>query len=222
MNSWSLKQKTLAAIAPALVLSQIVIFQFLVHFFGDTWGYLLGYVVYWLIWCIPVSLIFLKKNLLRLCRLPKGIYNKTHWISASLVALPALATGLAVFPRYAPSAGWEVVLLALFFAMINAPIEELFWRGVFPSVFPKSFWLGFLYPTFCFGAWHLAPALAKESGMDGGILGFVGGAYFMGLVWGWYSHRYKTILPSTVSHVLTNLFAFTGFLYVNWFASSHI
>lgn len=67
------------------------------------------------------------------------------------------------------------------------------------------------------GAWHLAPALAKDSGMGGGIPGFAGGALFMGLLWGWYAYRYKTTTPSMAAHVLTNFFAFTGFLYVNWF-----
>jgi hypothetical protein len=52
-----------------------------------------------------------------------------------------------------------------------------------------------------------------------GLLSFVGGALFMGLLfWGWYSCGCKSVLPTTVAHILTNLFAFTGFLYVNWFA----
>jgi membrane protease YdiL (CAAX protease family) len=212
------KQVVLALLAPALVLSEIVMFQLFVHLWGDTWGYLLGYVLYWLVWCIPISVLFLHKRLAEIFQFPKGVSKKAHWVAFSLVALPAFATGLVVFPAYAPSAGWKVILLALLFAMINAPLEELLWRGVFPAVFPKSLWFGFLYPTLCFGAWHLAPALVKDSGMGGGLPSFVGSALFMGIVWGWYSYRYKTVIPSTVSHLLTNLFAFTGFLYVNWFA----
>lgn len=219
MNSFSLPQKTLLVLAPALVLSQVALFQLFVHLLGDTWGYLLGYVIYWVIWCIPVSILFLKKSLSSMWRFPKVTTNKAaYWVATSFVALPALATGLAVFPQYAPFAGLEVVLLALLFAVINAPLEELLWRGVFTSVFPKRLFWGYLYPAICFGAWHLAPALARESGMEGGILSFVGGALFMGILWGGYAYRYKTVLPSTVSHLLTNFFAFTGFLYVNWFA----
>lgn len=198
---------------------QIAVFQLFVSLYGDTWGYLLGYVSYWVIWCIPVSILFLNKNLSGIWRIPTvSTKKKAHWIAAAFVALPVFATGLAVFPQYAPSAGWKVILLALFFALVNAPLEELLWRGVFSTVFPQSLLLGYLYPTLCFGAWHLAPALAKDSGMEGGIAGFVGGALFMGCLWGWYAYRYKTILPTTVSHVLTNFFAFTGFLFVNWFA----
>ncbi|MGG1663144.1 CPBP family intramembrane glutamic endopeptidase [Brevibacillus sp. NRS-1366] len=123
-----------------------------------------------------------------------------------------------MFAQYAPLASWTVIFLALLFALINAPLEELLWRGVFPDHFPHHPVLGFLYPTICFGLWHFAPALAKDSGMDGGLLSFAGGAFFMGSLWGWYAYRYKTILPTTVSHVFTNFFAFTGFLYVNWFS----
>lgn len=218
MNSFTFLQKILVFIAPALVLSQIALFQLFVHLWGDTWGYLLGYIIYWFVWCTPVSIIFLKSSLSGMWKLPKASSKKLHLMAVFLVALPAFATGLTVFPQYAPYTGWQVILLALVFTVINAPLEELFWRGVFPSVFPKSLFWGYLYPTFCFGAWHIAPALAKESGMDGGMLSFVGGALFMGILWGWYSYRYRTVLPTTLSHLLTNFFAFSGFIYVNWFA----
>ncbi|USG67598.1 CPBP family intramembrane metalloprotease [Brevibacillus ruminantium] len=217
MNTLSSKQKALLVIAPALVLTQITVFQLLVRHYGDTLGYLLGYIVYWLVWCIPVTLLFIGPPSSILWRFPADVSYK-QWIATALVALPAIATCMAVFLPYAPLAGRNVILLALLFAIVNAPLEEMLWRGVFPSLFPHNLWLGFLYPTFWFGSWHLAPALVKDSGMDGGILAFVGGAVFMGLVWGWFSYRYKSILPSTLAHLLSNFFAFTGFIYVNWFA----
>lgn len=219
MKSWSNEQKMLVAMPPVLVLSQIIVFQLLMHLFGDTWGYLLGYVVYWLAWCIPFSILFLPKKRSSLWRYPKDTSPKiTHSLALVLVALPVFATGIAVFSHYAPLAGWGIILLALLFSLINAPLEEILWRGVFPSCFPHHRFFGFLYPTVCFGLWHFAPALARDSGMEGGLLSFVGGALFMGGLWGWYAYRYKTVLPTVVSHIFTNLFAFTGFLYVNWFA----
>lgn len=219
MNSWSKEQKILIAIPPVLILLQIIFFQLLVHYFGDTIGYLLGYAMYWLVWCIPVSFLFYKKAHAEVWSFPKDASPQwAHRISMTLIALPAIATLFAAFLPYIPAAGLKVALLALLFALINAPLEERLWRGVFPAYFPHSRLFGFLYPTICFGLWHLAPALAKDSGMEGGILSFAGGALFMGLLWGWYAYRYKTILPTTASHVLTNFFAFTGFLYVNWFS----
>ncbi|GED72893.1 hypothetical protein BRE01_65950 [Brevibacillus reuszeri] len=219
MHTWSKEQKILLILAPTLVVLQIVFFQLFVHFFGDTWGYLLGYVVYWLVWCIPVPLLFLKQKQSRLWTFPTSASKSwVHILSISLISLPVIATFFAVFAPYISLAGWKIALLALLFALINAPLEERLWRGVFPVYFPHSRLFGFLYPTLFFGLWHLAPALAKDSGMDGGILSFVGGALFMGLLWAWYSYRFKTILPTTVAHILTNTFAFTGFLYVNWFS----
>lgn len=215
MHNYSLEQKLLIILAPTLVIFQIAIFQFLVNDWDNNLGYLSGYISYWIIWCIPLSLVFSRK---RFIVFKSTRVKRIGWLPYTLLFLPVISTYIAVFTKYAPLSGLKVILLALLFACINAPLEELLWRRVYPSYFPKSIVFGYLFPTLFFAGWHLAPALVKEFSMDGGILAFVGGALFMGIIWGWFSYRYKTIIPTTIAHLLTNFFAFTGFLYVNWFS----
>ncbi|WP_166242958.1 CPBP family intramembrane glutamic endopeptidase [Paenibacillus turpanensis] len=226
------EQKALVLLAPMLVAVQIICFQLFVRLLGDSWGYLLGYVVYWVCWCVPIIAVYRnvlhKGNDRRVFRADTimggwkrsdgASFSRARWIALLAVFLPAMGTGLTVFPPAAYAGGWTVVALAVFFALINAPLEELLWRKVFPAVFPGRVLLGYVLPTVCFGAWHLAPALAKDSGMDGGIAAFAGGALGMGMLWGWYAFRYQTVVPTIIAHFLTNTFAFTAFLYVNWFS----
>ncbi|WP_044642803.1 CPBP family intramembrane glutamic endopeptidase [Risungbinella massiliensis] len=218
MNVLSSQQKALILLAPLLVIVQVIAFQ-LFDLWDHTWGYLLGFLFYWFLWCIPLTIIVCFKRKIGLKQLYAPIVDQqSNLVALFLVFLPAVSTGIVVFSEYVTIVDRNVIFLALLFALINAPLEELLWRKVYPMIFPRSIWWGFLYPTICFTAWHFAPALVRDSGMEGGITAFVGGALFMGLVWGWYSYRYQTIIPSTIAHILTNFFAFTGFLHVNFFA----
>jgi membrane protease YdiL (CAAX protease family) len=133
-----------------------------------------------------------------------------------LVLLPPILPGLASFRVYIGKVDIILVLLAFSFALINGVLEELFWRGAYNAVFPDRFLLGYIYPTIFFGAWHLAPELAKPNPLPGGALSFIGGTLFMGFIWGWIAWRTRSILLTTISHVLTNFLGFVGFIYVNW------
>jgi membrane protease YdiL (CAAX protease family) len=44
-------------------------------------------------------------------------------------------------------------------AVINATLEELFWRGVYIRLFPSRLVAGRLYPAAMFALWHLSPNL---------------------------------------------------------------
>lgn len=52
---------------------------------------------------------------------------------------------------------------------------------------------------------------------QGGFLSLVGGAFFMGLLWGWVSYKTKSIKIVTIAHIITNFFSFTGMIFENWF-----
>jgi membrane protease YdiL (CAAX protease family) len=211
------RQTALLIAGPALLLSTIVAFQLFVWFWGDMWGYLAGFCFYWIFWCALLPLwVAGPRSLGQLYRPGTPLFGRPAVVGFVLILLPPIMTGMASFRVYIGSAGAGIILLSLAFALVNGVLEELLWRGAYSSVFPDHFWLGYIYPAVFFGAWHLAPHFAKSSPLPGGALSFIGGSFFMGLIWGWFVWRSRSILLTTISHVLANFFGFVGFIYLNW------
>lgn len=87
------------------------------------------------------------------------------------------------------------------FAATNAVAEELFWRGLFPAVFPESRPLGWAYPAIGFGLWHLAPQGVHPAPRP---LAFCAATAVLGLVNGWTARRFGGIRATSVSHALAD------------------
>jgi membrane protease YdiL (CAAX protease family) len=134
----------------------------------------------------------------------------------SLAFIPCVATFFVVFKNYAPKVGIPVLLIALSSALINGTFEEMLWRGAYNKIFNNNIILGYLYPSVFFGIWHIALYLAKGMVYQGGFASLVGGASFMGLLWGLVVYKTKSIKVVTFAHILTNFFAFTGMIFENW------
>ncbi|HEX9972146.1 MAG TPA: CPBP family intramembrane glutamic endopeptidase [bacterium] len=127
-----------------------------------------------------------------------------------------MMTFIVSFFPFFREAGIGIILLAFLFALVNGAAEELLWRGALVAAYSSGFWRGYLYPTFFFGAWHIAPELVLPNPLSGGALSFIGGALVMGLAWGWIAWHSRSILLTSISHVLTNFFGFVGFIFMNW------
>ena len=122
----------------------------------------------------------------------------------------------AAFVPYAAHAAPGVFVAALVLALVNAPAEEMLWRGTYNALFPGSLRLAYLYPTVFFGLWHFAPAVVMENPLPGGTWSFVGGATVVGALWGWLAWRTRSILLTTLSHLAANFFGFVGFIHLAW------
>ena len=59
--------------------------------------------------------------------------------------------------------------------------------------------------------------IAKGVLYHGGALALVGGAGIMGIIWGYVIFKTKNIKVTIMAHILTNFFAFTQLIYINWF-----
>ena len=222
MKTLEKKKILLLCITPLLCISMLILVPFLTNALGKTTGYVVGFCIYWFIFCIPVSLyifngfrgireIYSQKSNI------KSLKRRMYYIFAFL---PCLAILLVVFKNVAPKAGFHVLAIALFFALINGTIEEIFWRGVFNKVFDGNIIFAFLYPSAFFGIWHIALFLAKGIVYDGGFASLVGGSLFMGLLWGWIAYKTKSIKVVTIAHIISNFLAFTGLIFENWFSKS--
>lgn len=214
IRSIKFAHRILIAAAPLILLSTILLFRWAVAHCGREYGLLLGFSFYWLLWCIGLPLWALSPrtliSLLRPSREPDNSGGKIYW---TIVWLPALGTFGAVFLKYAVLARPVHLLLALLFALVNAPLEEILWRGLYAVRFHRSLFFGYLYPAIFFGLWHLALYFSAGNLLSGGLASLVGGAFVMGLIWGWVAWKTRSLFSVCIAHALANFFAFTGYLY---------
>lgn len=219
MKSMNQKQWVLICCAPVLCISMLLLMPFLTIKMGKTAGYITGFCIYWFIFCLPVS-VYCSGGLSRLreiYRQKSNITTAKRKIYYLLALIPCIATFFAVFKDAAPLAGFQVMSIALVFAIINGTLEEMFWRGIFNKLFNENLFSAYFYPSLFFGSWHIALYFANGIVYQGGFPSLVGGSLFMGLLWGLAAFKTKSVKIVTAAHILTNFFAFTGLIYQNWF-----
>jgi hypothetical protein len=106
----------------------------------------------------------------------------------------------------------SILAVTMVAAIINGIGEELLWRGIFTSEFPKNKWLGIIYPAFCYGLWHFAPL--SVSGFHEGWPLIIFGPMILGLCWGWIAQKSGSILWISIAHILVNFFALIGRMFL--------
>ena len=219
MKGLDKKQVVLLFIAPILCITMLISFPIFTAVFGKTMGYVLGFCSYWFLFCIPFSLYSCNgfNGLKELYSPLSNISATIKMLNYLLAFIPCIAIFFVVFKEFVPNAGFRVLAIALLFALINGTFEEMFWRGVFNKVFHNNIYLSYIYPSLFFGIWHIALYLAKGMVYQGGFASLVGGAFFMGLLWGWVAYKTRSIKVVTLAHITANFFAFTGLIYENWF-----
>jgi len=194
---------------PALLASMYPAYQGFVSLIGPKGGYLAGFLFYWVFWCLLFPLWALgPRGLREVFRDVRPRLGRPAWLGLVLLAMPPILGFSTAFPRALKEAAANlglIISLSALIALVNATLEELLWRGAYVAAFPKSIWLGYLYPALGFAAWHLAPLSVRPSAMPGGAGGFVAGAFFLGLCWGWVAWRTGSIRWTVVSHILLDL-----------------
>jgi membrane protease YdiL (CAAX protease family) len=165
-------------------------------------GYLAGFGVYWVA-CGALSFAVLgRQGVRRLFRDARPRFGRPAVLGAALLLWPpvgALATRL--FPDIA-DASVAMVATAVTVALVNSVLEELLWRGVYITLWPRNAWLGWVWPALGFGAWHLAPQVIHPSAL--GPLVYVVSATALGLSWGWVAWRTGSLRWVTASHFITD------------------
>ena len=169
---------------------------------GQRGGYLAGFGLYWAS-CGALSFAILGRSRMRhVVRDARPRLGKPAVLGAALLLWPPAG---AIATRLIPDLGGAtpaMVATAVSVAAVNAVLEELLWRGVYVTLWPRNPWLGWVWPAIGFGAWHLAPQVIHPSPL--GPLAYVAAATALGLSWGWVAWRTGSIRWVTVSHVLTD------------------
>ena len=176
--------------------------------------------IYWVIFCIP-SIIFIingkKQDFVKMYT-SKTTMSKGKLSIYNLIAfLPVLPVCIIAFIPVIKAGAIVSIIIAFFYAVLNGFIEELFWRGLFNKAFDDNIIFAFIYPVIMFAGWHIALTLVKGMTYTGGNISLLAGASFMGVLWGFVAYKTKSVRYTTVAHIITNFFAFSGLIYENWF-----
>lgn len=127
MKNINKRQFILLCTAPILCISMLLLIPFLTNKIGKIGGYIGGFWIYWLVFCLSVSL-YSCNGLSGL----KGVYSQRSNIKTPeriiwyLIAfMPCIATFFIVFKNFVPIAGFQVLVIALAYALINGTIETV-------------------------------------------------------------------------------------------------
>lgn len=190
------------ALPVAVPLAMTAVFGLASDRLGERGGYLAGFGLYWAA-CGALTYALLGRGRVRpLVRDVRPRLGKPAVVGAALLLWPPAG---AIATRLIPELGGAtpaMVATALSIAVVNSVLEELLWRGVYITFWPRNPWLGWIWPAIGFGAWHLAPQVIHSSPL--GPLAYVVAATALGLSWGWVAWRTGSIRWVAVSHVVTD------------------
>lgn len=213
MRLFASRQQSLVLAAGLLSVVMLPVVLFLTSVVSPLTGYISTLAIYWVFFCLPVSVV-----------MGRG----PNYVSVELALTPpwipvvALALPIAVFLVAGPTA-WlgadtRVLALAIGCALANAPLEELAWRRAFRANSDGRLRFEIL-GLVLFTLWHVPLSFSRGIDFDYGIVGLVGGAFFLGTVWVFLTRAANSVGWPILSHVLVNLAAFVPFFASN--ASQH-
>ena len=189
----------------AVPLSMTVLFSMLAKRMSPRSAYNIGFIVYWVGWCGLFSFWVLG------WRRSIHLYSageKVSWVERALLALPVVGGAVTQVLPHRRDIDTRVAATMLVAAAVNAPLEEMLWRGVFLEIFPDNVVLGAVWPLVGFSIWHLAPQLILPSRL--GKARFTAGAATVGAVSAFTVWRRRRLRPVLWSHLATDAMGVTA------------
>lgn len=203
-----MKDKWILVYAILIVPIMMATFCFFGQYNNRYINYFVPYGVYLLILLLGV-ILFSKGN-----QSEKTVEKKSLLLYISFI--PAVATFFVAFlPTLSQMTG-NLLALTVVYAIINGTLEELFWRYTFNKVFDGKLVFSYVIPTIIFTCWHFALVFANGITYHGGMVALVGGAGFMGALWGFVMYKTRNIKVLVLAHVCTNFFAFSQLIVQNF------
>lgn len=172
---------------------------------GGLTGYFAALALYWVFFCVPVGLAVLgREGLAR--KLTLRVWG-AWWLPVLILAQPlglflfyALPEGLLGVPTSA-------LLLGLAFALVNAPLEEIAWRGAYLEASRGNVLVQQL-GVVLFALWHVPLTLAVGVTFGVGPVALVASSFALGALWAVAAWWTRAIGWPVVGHVLTNAAVF--------------
>jgi membrane protease YdiL (CAAX protease family) len=199
----------LVLLLPApLMLSMAAVFRVLTHWLGTDLGYVLGFLVYWVFWCLAIPAVVLgRDSFASLLRPARPLFHRANWAAAALWLLVTLVAIVMYLPA-ALDASYLLLAIAVPVASLNGFAEELLWRGLYLRTFPEAPIGAWIYPAIPFALWHLVPQMVFSA--ESGPYSLVVSTVFLGLAYGYITWRTKSVLWAALSHSLSGVIALGG------------
>jgi membrane protease YdiL (CAAX protease family) len=206
-----MRSKVILLSLPFLLLATMVfVFRAGAANLGKEAGYLLGFAVYWLFWCLGIPLALLGRfGFVGLWQERTPLFSRRNWLAA-LLFIVITAVTIWMYGGNFIRAQWILILLAIPAATVNGICEELLWRGLYVRTFSSNPWMGILYPALGFAAWHIAPEQVFPA--SEGMFPFVLSTFFLGLAYGFIAYRTGSARWTAFSHSLNGILALSGML----------
>jgi membrane protease YdiL (CAAX protease family) len=191
-------RKKIAIFSPLILIATMYpIFQWLSGVLGETIGWYLGLVVYWILWGAVFPLFIIGKESIRSLIRPQ----KPALMPIVLVLSMLLLAGLF---RYLSGTDYEkpntwIFLLLISTNLGNGFFEELLWRGVYMELFPDSLFFRIVWPTIWFGLWHYVPVSVSS---DESVVGMIIGSGLMGFYLSFLAKKTGTIWWNILAHTI--------------------
>ena len=211
MNTLSRTQK-LALLCPFLLIpSTALIFLAASHLLGPEMGYVLGFLFYWLIWCLIFPMYLLGgKGVASLFVEENPLFQKRNLLFALLLVFIIIITVIMYPPNQMLAEPVGLLMIAIPVAIINGICEEVLWRGLYVRAFSTNLVLAVVYPSIGFALWHISPQLVLPS--ESGVWPFVLSTFFLGAGYGLVAFRTRSIRWTAISHVLGGILGTGGFI----------
>jgi len=168
------------------------------------------FVVYWVLFCIPVALYFGRGSR----PVTIGFDLSPVWVGGLALALPvAVFFGSGAFNWLGSEP--SLLMVAVGCAVINGPLEELAWRRPFRAHSEGR--LSFELIGLClFTLWHVPFYFVHGVSFDHDAAGLIGGAFVLGLLWMFMTRVSNSVGWPVVSHALVNSAGFIGLFASNF------
>lgn len=170
------RQRRAIVAMPLLAASLTLLYRLLARRVGNRRTWYVGFLFYWLFWCLLFPLHLLGTNRVR--RLFSGARpDRRSW---AIITLPPALALLQRFFQEKPQRSRQERAALMISALLNGTLEELLWRGLPLALFPDRPWWRAGWPTLWFALWHYAPGSVSPHTSTGGLMagaGFLGAAY---------------------------------------------
>ena len=212
------RKQVILLISPFIIIPSMFLAFYLSHkLLGNIWGHLLGFSIYWIIWCLvfPIALIGLNP-IKKLFVQGRRLFTKKNIFFIILAFAFPLTVLFYIFIPNVSSTPLLAIFAGTLQGMTHGPLEELLWRGLYINLFPKNFFLAFIYPTLFFTLWHIPPAILFRPNpmqVPGGYIGVLSGALVFGICYGLIAWRTKSIKWPAILHAIMGFLALSGTMY---------
>jgi len=205
-------RKALVATSVLLTLIMLWFVPWATRTLGPMGGYATVFLIYWFGFCLPLGLFFQGRDAaVRNLRFGTGAAPWVPWAIAVQVVVIAVAN-YALWPTHVPALA---ICFAVIAALINGFSEEFFWRGAYLER-GRGDWMFQAIGVLLFGLWHVPLMFAQGVTYQGGSAALVFGAWALGAFWGLVANRTDGIGWPIVAHIISNMFAFTGVIALNF------